>query len=89
MGEKYVLNLLEDSCLGQDGILIGYWDGKSYQSDGVWFPGVLSDKHDDSVKSYTSKKRAETAVKKLQDKFTYVKDARIEVLERDSDPAST
>lgn len=75
MNEKYVLNLLED------GFSIGYWDGKSYRADDITFPGVLDSKYDKLVKVYTSKKRAETAVKKLGDKFTFIKDAYIEILD--------
>jgi hypothetical protein len=80
--ESYVLNLKEDSSfVGRDGILIGYWDGKKYKGDDVIFPGVTDNKHDKSVKIYTSKKRAENAVKKLKDTFTFVSDAQIELLD--------
>lgn len=77
----YVLNLIERDFMNRDGTFIGYWDGKSYRGEDICYPGTLDNKHDGLVKVYTSKKRAETAVKKLQDKFTYVKDARIETLD--------
>jgi hypothetical protein len=80
--ERYVLNLKEDSSFGsRDSILIGYWDGKKYKGDDVSFPGVIDNKHDKRVKVYTSKKLAENAVKKLKDKFSYVSDAQIELLD--------
>jgi hypothetical protein len=82
MREKYVLNLIEDGTFGTgEGTEIGYWDGKAYTGEDVTFPGVVYDKHDSKVKSYTSKKRAENAVKKLKEKFTYVSRAKIEPLD--------
>lgn len=71
---RYVLRLIEDS-------VIGYWDGKKYRGDDVIFPGVTHSKHDERVKVYTSKKRAENAVEKLKDKFTFVTRATIETLD--------
>lgn len=80
--ERYVLNLLEDSTFGlSDGISLGYWDGKKYRGDDVTYPGVIDNKYDKRVKVYTSRKRAETAVNKLKDIFTFVSDARIEILD--------
>lgn len=78
MSEKFVLNLIEN---GGSGTLIGYWDGKKYRGDDVWFPGFIDNKEDKRVKVYTSKKRAENAVEKLKDKFTYVTNAKIETLD--------
>jgi hypothetical protein len=79
--EKYVLNLLEDGIFGGNSNLIGYWDGKKYRGEDVCFPGVIDNKHDKGVKVYNSKKLAENAVKKFKDKFTYVTDAEIEILD--------
>lgn len=81
MDKRYVLNLIEDSSFGRDGDLIGYWDGKKYRADDVTVPGVTHSKYDERVKVYKSKKRAENAVKKLKDTFTFVSDARIESLD--------
>jgi hypothetical protein len=81
MEEKYVLNLLEDGSFGNDSNYIGYWDGKRYRGDDVWFPGVAENKHDKRVKVYTSKKRAENAVEKLRDKFSHISTAKIETLD--------
>jgi len=79
--EKYVLHLLEDSMYGShDKVFIGYWTGTQNRGEDVLYPGVRDDKHDKDVKIYTSKKRAENAVEKLKDKFTYVSSAEIEVL---------
>lgn len=81
MSEKYVLNLIEDDTFGRgEGTEIGYWDGKAYTGEDVVFPGVVYDKHDQKVKTYTSKKRAENAVNKLKEKFTFVSRAKIETL---------
>lgn len=82
MAENYVLNLIEDTSFGiGDGISIGYWDGKAYRGDDVIFPGVCDNKKDERVKVYTSKKRAENAVDKLEEKFTFVTKAKIEKLD--------
>ncbi len=78
MREKYVLLLIE-SEYGKE-ISIGYWDGKVYRRDDVRFPGVMHNKHDKAVKVYNSKKRAENAVAKLKEKFTFVDRAEIEIL---------
>lgn len=80
--EKYVLHLLEDDNFRySDGTFIGYWTGTKHYGEDVCFPGVRWDKHDKDVKVYSSKKRAENAVNKLKDKFTYVKNAVIETLD--------
>lgn len=80
--ERYVLHLIEDSSFGlNDGVFLGYWDGKKYRRDDVTFPGVIDNNHDKRVKVYTSKKRAEKAVEKLKDQFTFVNKARIELLD--------
>lgn len=79
MKEKYVLNLIEEGRFC--GTSIGYWNGKRYRGDDVWFPGVINNKQDKRIKVYTSKKRAENAVEKLKDKFTFVTNAEIEVLD--------
>jgi hypothetical protein len=73
MTKKFVLNLIEDGAFGgQEGMPIRYLDGKVYNGEDVSFPDVLPVKQDGKVKNYTSIKRAENAVKKLKDKFTYV-----------------
>ncbi|WP_338754260.1 hypothetical protein [Bacillus sp. FJAT-52991] len=80
--DSYVLHLIEDPMFGGDrGAFIGYWTGGRYRGDDVWFPGVADDKYDKNVKVYTSKKRAENAVEKLKDKFTFVTNAVIEKLD--------
>jgi hypothetical protein len=80
--EKYVLHLMEDSMYGNnDKIFLGYWTGTRHRGEDVCYPGIRDDKHDDDVKVFTSKKRAQNAVEKLKDKFTYVTSAEIEVLD--------
>lgn len=64
-----------------EGQFIGYWDGKVYFAEDTSFPGVLDNKQDSRVKVYTSKKRAENAVNKLNEKFVYVTNAEIEILD--------
>jgi hypothetical protein len=78
--ERYVLNLLEDGNFGGEPTSIGYWTGKKYYAEGVWFPGIIDNKDDTGVKIYTSRKRAENAVSKLKNTFTFVKDAEVEIL---------
>ena len=69
--EKYVLHLKEFKMFSNfEFAFIGYWNGKSYWTEDVCFPGVRSDKYEEDVKVYTSRKRAENAVTKLKDKFT-------------------
>jgi hypothetical protein len=83
MKEKYVLKLIEDPTFGvsMSTNFIGYWDGKRYRGEDVWFPGVKENKYDKDVKVYTSKKRAESAVDKLKDKFSYISNAKVETLD--------
>lgn len=78
--EKYVLNLLEEaSFMGPT--KIGYWTGTKHIIEDVCIPGVKDSKYDEDVKVYSSRKRAENAVDKLKDKFSYVHDAVIETLD--------
>lgn len=80
--EKYVLHLKESGTLSYSEFrFIGYWTGTSHWAEDVCFPGVRGSKFEKDVKVYTSKKRAENAIEKLKDKFTYVKDAVIETLD--------
>lgn len=78
--EKYVLHLKESGIYSYCETFIGYWTGTSHWAEDVCFPGVRQSKFENGVKVYTSKKRAENAVAKLKDKFTFVKDAVIETL---------
>lgn len=53
-----------------------YWNGKYYEHQGEVFPHITSSKW--KAKSYQSKKRAETGIKKLNEKVAYDYGFRIE-----------